>query len=79
MRLNLGGPNPAKSESVCLARTRAGGQCHAPARKIDSCRMHGGLSTGPTTASGKQRSLTALRTGHEKWRARHQGRMLYEV
>ena len=33
----------------CGAKTRAGGQCKAPAMKNGRCRVHGGSSTGPKT------------------------------
>ena len=33
----------------CGAKTRAGGQCRAPAMKNGRCRVHGGSSTGPKT------------------------------
>jgi hypothetical protein len=40
----------------CGAKTRAGGQCKAPAMRNGRCRMHGGTSTGPRTAEGLARS-----------------------
>lgn len=39
----------------CGARTRVGRPCRAPARDNGRCRMHGGLSTGPKTAEGRER------------------------
>lgn len=47
--------------SRCGARTRKGTPCDAqkiPGRK--RCKWHGGLSTGPRTEAGKQRSLQNL-------------------
>ena len=53
---------PPRSERPrCGARTRAGGSCAAPVvwpkggRPRARCRMHGGLSTGPRTAEGRER------------------------
>lgn len=44
----------------CGARTkRAGTPCRAPAMRNGRCRMHGGLSTGPRTAEGLERSRRA--------------------
>lgn len=36
----------------CGAKTRAGGQCKAPAMKNGRCRVHGGASTGNPRAHG---------------------------
>lgn len=55
----------------CGARTRAGGECAAPAvwdakagKPVNGrCRMHGGLSTGPRSAEGRARSLANLKRG----------------
>lgn len=49
------------SRPPCGARTRTGTPCQGgkiPGRK--RCRWHGGLSTGPRTAAGKQRALLNL-------------------
>jgi hypothetical protein len=43
----------------CGARARAGGCCRQPAMRNGRCRMHGGLSTGPRTAEGLDRSRRA--------------------
>jgi glucans biosynthesis protein len=43
----------------CGARTRSGGCCRQPAMRNGRCRMHGGLSTGPRTAEGLERSRRA--------------------
>jgi hypothetical protein len=65
------GWKPAKRKRPrCGAKTRAGGSCkaaavHGKARR----RMHGGLSCGPRTEEGKQRSLAAARIGWERWNA----------
>jgi hypothetical protein len=40
----------------CGARTRAGHPCGRYAMKNGRCRMHGGLSTGPRTPEGLERS-----------------------
>ncbi len=61
----LGG-DPA-SAPRCGARTRAGTPCRGPAvRGRLRCRMHGGRSTGPRTAAGRERCRAA------RWR--HGGR-----
>src|SRR5262249_6133346 len=38
---------------------RRGGSCLCPAMKNGRCRLHGGLSTGPRTPQGKERSRLA--------------------
>lgn len=43
----------------CGARTRQLTACLAPAMKNGRCRMHGGLSTGPRTPDGLERSRRA--------------------
>ncbi len=51
----------------CGARTRAGTPCRGPAvRGRLRCRLHGGRSTGPRTAEGRERCRAA------RWR--HGGR-----
>lgn len=54
-----GNPNAAPR---CGAKTRAGCPCRAPAMKNGRCRMHGGVSTGPS-AEGRAR-IAAARTIH---------------
>src|SRR4029079_11626461 len=51
-----GDPNSAPR---CLARTRKGQACRAPAMTNGRCRMHGGASTGPRTTEGLARSRRA--------------------
>ena len=55
-------------KQTCGARTRKGEACIAPSMPNGRCRMHGGLSTGPKTPEGKQRSLDALSIGRERLR-----------
>ncbi len=43
----------------CGARTRRGTRCKAPAMANGRCRMHGGMSTGPRTPQGLERSRIA--------------------
>lgn len=44
----------------CGAKTRSGAPCKAPAMHDRArCRMHGGLSCGPTSIEGKQRIAAA--------------------
>ena len=47
----------------CAARTRAGTSCRSPAMRNGRCRLHGGLSTGPTSPEGLAR-LVQARTVH---------------
>ena len=54
----------------CGARTRAGGQCRlrcVPGK--GRCRMHGGLSTGPTSARGRAAIAESNRRRAEARRA----------
>lgn len=60
-------------------------RCHATAKSTGRrcrnkaepdhwvCKFHGGLSTGPRTPEGRQRSLAALQEGNKRWRARTKG------
>lgn len=43
----------------CGAKSRLGHPCRQPAMKNGRCRLHGGKSTGPKTAKGKERSRRA--------------------
>ena len=43
----------------CGARTRRQTSCQGPAMKNGRCRLHGGLSTGPRTPAGLERSRRA--------------------
>ncbi|MDQ7251020.1 HGGxSTG domain-containing protein [Dongia sedimenti] len=55
----------------CGAKTRSGDSCYCrpePGKK--RCKLHGGRSTGPKTPEGMARTLTALRAGYQRWRAR---------
>ena len=52
------------SSLECGARTRAGTPCKRKDLYINGrCKLHGGLSTGPTTEEGKRRSLMNLKGG----------------
>jgi hypothetical protein len=44
----------------CGAKTRAGTPCKSPAMHNARCRMHGGKSTGPRTAEGRERIRSAI-------------------
>lgn len=49
----------------CGAKRRDGGRCRGPAMPNGRCRMHGGLSTGPRTPEGLERSRKAAwKHGH---------------
>ncbi|HEV2897691.1 MAG TPA: HGGxSTG domain-containing protein [Pseudaminobacter sp.] len=49
----------ANAATRCGAKRRDGGSCLAPAMPNGRCRMHGGMSTGPTTPEGLERSRKA--------------------
>lgn len=54
----------------CGARTRKGTPCQAQGRgRGGKCKYHGGMSTGPRTAEGKQRCREAALRRWEKVRA----------
>jgi hypothetical protein len=60
---NPGGDFNKAPRCNARARTRGGMPCLAPAiRGKRRCRMHGGLSRGPTTEAGKARSRSARLT-----------------
>ena len=50
--------DPSKAPR-CGARTRRGSPCQAPWMPNGRCRLHGGLSTGPKTPEGLERSRRA--------------------
>lgn len=59
-----------KNRPLCGAKTRVGGSCKAKAvvdkwgKPVNGrCRMHGGLSCGPRTEEGRQRSREAASRG----------------
>jgi len=56
-------PLPDELRGLCCgARTRAGTPCRRRDLAYNGrCRLHGGLSTGPKTTAGKQRSASNLR------------------
>ena len=57
-----GSDKAAKSKPVCGAKARTGKPCKAPGiGRGGRCKRHGGMSTGPKTQDGKERSLAALR------------------
>ncbi len=64
----VGWKPPKRERRRCGAKTRTGGSCKAAAVHGKArCRMHGGLSCGPRTEAGKQRSLAAARIGWKRW------------
>ena len=46
---------------TCGARTRRGHPCQCKPARGRRCRLHGGASTGPTTAAGKAQSTENLK------------------
>jgi hypothetical protein len=61
----------AQSAPRCGARTRSGGPCRSPAMPNGRCRMHGGLSRGPTTIEGLERMRRA-NTKHGRYSEENQ-------
>jgi hypothetical protein len=54
-----------RSHRRCGAKTRAGTPClMKPVGGKRRCRLHGGLSTGPKTAEGRERIAAAQRARH---------------
>jgi hypothetical protein len=67
-----GSPLRRKDRPCCGARNRQGLPCAVrvePGKK--RCRFHGGLSTGPRTAEGRQRIAAAQRRRWALFRERH--------
>jgi hypothetical protein len=59
-RLRNGNPSGDLAKAPrCGARTRAGHPCGQPAMPNGRCRLHGGMSTGARTATGRARCRTA--------------------
>ena len=52
-------PGDFMKAARCGAKTRRRTACQCPAMKNGRCRMHGGLSTGPRTPEGLERSRRA--------------------
>lgn len=57
------------SLSSCGAKTRKGKPCANKPMANLRCRLHGGLSRGPTTVAGRQRISAAQRKRWKRWRA----------
>lgn len=55
---------PLRTRPLCGAKTRAGTPCRCFALRNGRCKLHGGLSTGPKTSEGWQRT----RAGYSAWR-----------
>jgi hypothetical protein len=74
--------SPKWQRPRCEARCRDGHLCRARAvwdRQRDRprngrCRMHGGLSTGPKTAAGRDRIREANRRRWQQWRSEQEVR-----
>ena len=60
-------------DGLCGAKNRRGLPCKIRLAVFKCkngnwrCRYHGGLSTGPKTAEGMARTLSALRAGWRRW------------
>ena len=52
-------PGDFRKAPPCGAKTRRQTPCQGPALQNGRCRMHGGLSTGPRTPEGLERSRRA--------------------
>lgn len=61
----------AAKDKECGAKTRDGSVCKLPPLwpLSNRCQLHGGLSTGPKTAEGKERVARAQRKRWAAWRA----------
>jgi len=58
----------------CGAKTRHGTPCQMkPVSRSRRCRLHGGLSTGPKTAEGRERIAEAQRRRWAAWLAKRAG------
>ena len=57
------------SLSSCGAKTRKGTPCANKPMANLRCRLHGGLSRGPTTVAGRRRIAEAQRNRWERWRS----------
>jgi hypothetical protein len=53
-------PGDVSTARRCGAKTRRATACQGPAMRNGRCRIHGGLSTGPRTPEGLERSRRAL-------------------
>ncbi|CAB3784382.1 HGGxSTG domain-containing protein [Pararobbsia alpina] len=62
----------------CGAKTRAGGQCKAPAMANGRCRVHGGKSTGPKTDAARPGNTNAVKHGFYSDALLPEERLLYE-
>ena len=63
----------ADEATRCGAKTRKGTPCRCRGLgRRGRCKLHGGMSTGPKTAEGLARSVTALQAGWERWNAARQ-------
>jgi hypothetical protein len=56
-------PGDLQEVKRCGAKNRQGLACRCPAMRNGRCRLHGGLSTGPRTAKGRE-SIRRARTVH---------------
>lgn len=78
---------PRGDRPKCGAKTRLGRPCvaravwlpGAPEPRNGRCRNHGGLSTGPKTPEGQQRSAEALRKARERKRLEAEERKRFEA
>ena len=62
---------PARSSpTLCGASTKAGGKCRAKALTGSArCKLHGGMSTGPKTETGRKAIGDAQRNRWNQFRA----------
>ena len=58
----------SRQKRECGARTRKGTPCRAKAFANGRCKFHGGLSTGPRTAEGRERIRQAQLRRWARWR-----------
>src|SRR5690348_6161494 len=70
----------AQAAARCGARNRRGCPCAGAAMRNGRCRLHGGLSTGPRTPEGLERSRKArLKHGNRSADVREAARMRGEA
>ena len=67
---------PMAKQAICGAQTRQNLPCERKALANGRCRNHGGLSSGPKTAEGRERIAEAQRARWAQWRSERQSKVL---
>ena len=63
-------PRLKHKQATCGAQTRRKVPCHRKALANGRCPNHGGLSSGPKTAEGRERIAEAQRARWTRWRSK---------